>query len=44
MNLIHKWGNTFFELQGHTHLMALKDVAFVTPHADQLPNDHFLQL
>ncbi len=43
MNFIHKWSNIVSELQGHTHLMALKDIAFVTPHADQFPNDHFHQ-
>ncbi len=37
MNLILKWGNIIFELQGHTHLMALKDVAFITPQPTNFP-------
>jgi hypothetical protein len=38
MNPIQKWGNIFFELQGHISLMALKDVASTIPHVNQFPN------
>jgi hypothetical protein len=34
MNSIKKWGNNFFELHGHTHLMALKDIATIASHAN----------
>ncbi len=34
MNSIHKRGNNFFELHGHTCLMALKDKATIASHAN----------
>ncbi len=41
MNPTLKWDNLFFKLQGHTCSMVLKDVASITFHADQLPNQFF---